>query len=81
MKGKVLLIASIAAFVCSCAQAQQSDMKSGNGNGDGEQRKQMQQQRPQNGCCEAPKEVKTEKVESAPSQTVATPEVKVEKTD
>ncbi|MBX7066827.1 MAG: hypothetical protein K1X28_06315 [Parachlamydiales bacterium] len=81
MKRKALFIASLAAFACSCQQAQPTsnkpDMEDQNFQ---QRRKDMQQQTPPKpqtgGCCEAPKTESTEA--TAPNQTAAAPEVKVE---
>lgn len=84
MKMKFILVACVATMACACQQ-KQMDMKNNKDNGNGQnmddqnyqdRRKQMQQNsKPQtNGCCEAEKAPATQQ-----AQTVATPEVKVEK--
>lgn len=82
MKKMAVLTASIAAFVCSCANSpssttqKSSDMNKEDQNFEDRRKQMMQQQKPQGGCCEAPKaETKT------PSETVSTPVVETKKAE
>jgi len=95
MKKKFVLIACVTVFACACQQKTDMKMDKENGQKQmddqnyQDRRKDMKQpQRPTGGCCEAEKienksekvEIKAEKVEAPQqSETVATPEVKVEK--
>jgi hypothetical protein len=76
MKKMAIFTASIAAFICSCANSQQpmkqDDVNKEDQNFEDRRKQMMQQQKPQGGCCEAPKvETKTtSETASAPAPTV-----------
>lgn len=81
MKKMAILTASVAAFVCSCVnsttnQSKPSEMNKEDQNFEDRRKQMQQQQKPQGGCCEAPK-VETKSA----SETVSAPVVETKKAE